>query len=380
MSSKHEHKGMDRRTFLRVGSMGAIAAAAGAGAQETHGEIQYRTLGRTGLKVSVVSMGAMRTFEAAIMQAAFDRGVNYIDTARCYKNGLNEQVVGAALKGWRDKVTVATKCHMVTPQEDIIASVEESLKTMQIDCIDILQLHHPSPAETLHEDAKAALTKLREQGKIRFTGVTTHSDEVAVIDTVVTDPDKFYDMILVTYNFKDKEDKTAAIQRAAQAGLGVVAMKTQAGGYKTDTLGDVSPHQAALKWVLQHPGVHAAVPAMVNLDEVKEDTAVLRMDLKVSRAELEMLHRYDVATASRYCRRCNACSDTCPYGVDIATVNRSLMYAEGYRDVELACATYAEIPRAASLAACGACSVCTARCVCQVDIPSQIKRAQRLFC
>ena len=374
---------MDRRTFLKAGSLGAVAAAGFGGraaAQETPGDIQYRTLGRTGMKVAIVSIGAMRTTEPAVFQAAFDLGVNYVDTARCYMDGVNEGYVGTALKGYRDKVFVATKCHMVTPQEDIIKSVEESLKTLQTDYVDILQLHHPSRQDMLHADAKAALAKLREQGKVRFFGLSAHSNEVEIIDGVLSDPDKFFDVILLTYNFNCKDDLTQAIERAAKAGIGIVAMKTQGkAGYEAKDLGNVSPHQAALKWALRNPNVHTAIPSMVNLDEVKEDVAVMRMDLKLTQRDHEVLRRYRLATASTYCYRCGECRETCPARVDIPTVNRSVMYAEGYGDMPLAQATYAEVPLAVSAAACGDCTQCVARCPNSVAIGVQMRKARTLF-
>ncbi len=205
------------------------------------GEPAHRVLGGTGLELTVVSLGAMRTKEPQVLQAAFDAGVNYIDTAHCYMNGMNEKIVGMALKGYRDKVLVATKCHMVSPKEEIVKSVEGSLRSLQTDYVDVLQTHHPSVDDVLHEDAKEALAKLKKDGKIRFAGTTTHSREAEILDAVTNDPDKFYDMVLVTYNYKSKDEVGKAIERAAKAGIGIVAMKTQAKtGYDTKKFGDIN--------------------------------------------------------------------------------------------------------------------------------------------
>ena len=98
------------------------------------------------MKITIVSMGAMRTSEPAIFQAAFDKGVNYIDTARGYMDGRNEGMVGEALKGYRDRVYVATK---VKPgsKEAMIRSIDESLSSLKVDYVDLLQLHALSSAE-----------------------------------------------------------------------------------------------------------------------------------------------------------------------------------------------------------------------------------------
>jgi len=202
MDETHGKYSIDRRTFLKVGSVSAAAVAGGlsAGAAAGTGGPACRTLGRTGLKVSIVGLGAMRTTEPAVMQAAFDQGVNYVDTARCYQGGNNERIVGRALRGYRDRVFIASKVHMIRPVADIVRSVEESLMSLQTNHIDVVQLHHPSKTNLLREEPKEALAKLRQAGKIRFTGVTTHSDEIGVLNAVVDDPDKFYDMVLVVYN------------------------------------------------------------------------------------------------------------------------------------------------------------------------------------
>ena len=116
--------------------------------------MRIKRLGRTGLKVSIVSMGAMRTTEPVVMQAAFDQGVNYVDTARSYQGGNNERIVGRALRGYRDKVFIASKVGMVEPVGHIVRSVEESLASLQTDHIDVLQLHHPSKSELLQQEPK----------------------------------------------------------------------------------------------------------------------------------------------------------------------------------------------------------------------------------
>ena len=370
---------LDRRAFLRIGSIGTAMAATGLGsawAADTP-PVAFRTLGRTGLKITVIGFGTMKTSEPAVFQAAFDRGVNYLDTARVYMDGRNEAIVGQALKGYRDRVYVATKIKPGTKAQ-MFQRIDESLAALQVDYVDVLQLHDIRSAEQVNNpEYREVFAEARKQGKTRFIGVTTHSREDEVINAVVDDPDKFWDMVLVTYNFKKRPEIKAAIARAAQANLGVIAMKTQMGGYNTKELGDVSPHQAALKWVLQDPSVTAAVPGMVDLQQVIENTAV--MGMKLSRADVEILERYEQAIAPYYCHRCGACQETCPARVEIPDINRSLMYAEGYRDVALARSTYAEIPAQASLEACGECSKCVARCAYGLDIEERMGRAKALL-
>jgi predicted aldo/keto reductase-like oxidoreductase len=210
---------------------------------------------------------------------------------------------------------------------------------------------------------------------VRFCGVTTHKNEVEVLNALVDDPDRFFDTCLVKYNFKSDMEVSVAIDRAAAAGIGIIAMKTQAGGYDTSGLGRISPHQAALKWVLRNPKITTAIPGMKDLTQLREDIAVMGMPFTY--ADERRLDRYAEAIAPFYCTFCGSCEAGCPRGVEISTVNRALMYAEGgYRDLSLARATYAELPRQATAAACVDCAGCAARCVNGLNIHAKMDRAR----
>jgi hypothetical protein len=193
----------------------------------------------------------------------------------------------------------------------------------------------------------------------------------------VEDRDRFFDTALVAYNFKSSADVKDAIAKAATAGIGIIAMKTQAGGYKTDALGPISPHQAALKWALQNMHITAAIPGMRNIMELREDIAV--MGLRYGYLDRFILNRYSTAVQPYYCHLCGECETTCPRNVSISTINRCLMYADGYKNVELARSTYEEIPSSLSAFACLDCSKCVARCVNGLDIPKKMEKARRLL-
>jgi predicted aldo/keto reductase-like oxidoreductase len=205
--------------------------------------------------------------------------------------------------------------------------------------------------------------------------VTTHKNEAEVLNALVDDPDRFFDTCLVKYNFKTGKDVSAAIDRAAAAGIGIIAMKAMVGGYDTTGLGKITPYQAALKWVLQNPSVTMAIPGMRNMTEYREDIAVMGMPFTY--ADLRRLDRYSEAIAPFYCTFCGSCESGCPRGVEISTVNRALMYAEGgYQDLSLGRTTYAELPQQASASACVDCEGCAARCVNGLDIPAKMDRAR----
>jgi hypothetical protein len=390
MNMAEDFRELSRRAFIKAGLWGGAGAAAcfgglpdfvsaaSTGFSENPAPV-YRTLGRTGLKITVVSFGAMLTPEPEVIRAGLDQGINYIDTARRYMNGKNEGIVAQAIKGRRDKVYLATKARPTSDtKKEIFQDVEESLIELQTDHIDVIQLHSlKSKERAFIPEVREALVQLRKQGKARFFGVTTHTNQAEVVNALADDPDRFFDVALVGYNFKSPPEIKQAIARASQAGIGIVAMKTQTGGYQTTALGPVSPHQAALKWTLQDPNITAAIPGMKDLAHLKEDLAVMGMAL--TRGDEQILKRYGQAISPYYCQLCGSCEGFCSRGVAISDINRCLMYAEAYGSLDLAVDTYREIPTRASLKACLECSECTASCVNGLNIPAKLERASRLF-
>ena len=383
--------GINRRDFLKVGLAGTTSALLGwegladamhyASAESfVFPAPVYRTLGRTGLKITIISFGAMLTPEPEVMKIAFDHGVNYVDTARRYMGGKNEEIVAKALKGNRDKVYVATKISPAsTSKENIFKDVETSLKALETDYIDVIQLHNLTGREDriFNPEIREALVRLKEQGKVRFFGVTTHKNEAEVLHALADDKDRFFDTALVKYNFKSDAQTKQAIARAAQANIGIIAMKTLAGGYATDALGPFSPYQAAIKWVLQDQHITATIPGMRDLAQLREDIAVMRT--RFGYLDNFILKRYGAAVQPYYCHLCGKCEATCPKGVAISTINRCLMYAEAYKSPVLARSTYHEIPSSLSASVCLDCSDCVARCINKLDIPVKMERARRLL-
>ena len=154
--------------------------------------MEYRPLGRTGVQVSPLCLGAMM-FGAwgnddhddaiRIIHRALDAGINFIDTADVYSAGVSEEIVGKALKGRRDDVVLATKFFM--PMGDdlnkrggsrrwIMRAVEDSLRRLGTDHIDLYQVHRPDPSTDI-EETLGALTDLVRQGKVRYIGSSSYS-------------------------------------------------------------------------------------------------------------------------------------------------------------------------------------------------------------
>ena len=385
-----ETNSLNRRTFLTRGAKSITAvglilplanktkqlAAFIPGEKEKRNRtVKYRILGKTGLKVSIVGYGAMRTRDPAVIHRALDYGINYIDTAHCYMDGYNEIVVGKVLKTRRKDTFIATKVH-INKVPAMMASLEASLKSLQTDYVDIIQLHNLSEVNQIkNENAMEALQKMKKEGKARFIGFTTHRNQTELLKTAIQMD--FYDMILVAYNFKSSEELSTAIQEAEKTGIGIVAMKTQAGGYKKHEMRNLSPHQAALKWVLQNPGVATTIPSMVTYSQLKENVRV--MNSKMGWHDRKTLHRYGKAIDKTLCRMCDECKYLCPQGVDILDVNRSLMYFEGYNDPELAFETYMKIPFTKKPDVCKNCNNCVVKCKFGLNIRQKMIQALSIF-
>jgi aryl-alcohol dehydrogenase-like predicted oxidoreductase len=370
-----------RREFLKIAGMAAglaagapllRAAPAGAAAPDSPpppGE--KRPLGKTGLAVSTVGFGAMTTRDPEVIRFAVERGVDYVDTADCYMGGENERIVGRALKGIREKVVLATKVH-IGPVDQMIRSCENSLRSLQVDAVDILQLHGiRSEGEVTDERAREALRKLIEQGKVRVPGVTTHSGQEEVLRAV--QKHGFYKTVLVAYNFRSDSGVTARVKGAlglseglsntiravGESGVGIIGMKTQAGGYEAPP-GGMSPHQAALAWVLANPGVATTIPSMTSYAQVEENLGA--RGRRFSLADRFVLRRYALEIGDRHCGLCGACGGICPRGVEVPSVLRSLAYLEGYREEELARSAYRSLPAGRNAGACGECDRCLVSC------------------
>lgn len=386
--------GTTRRDFLRwMGAAAGVAVgatlsgippnASGATSPST-GQSEKRPLGKTGHQVGTVGFGAMITRDPEVIRFAVERGVDFVDTADCYMGGENERIVGRALAGLRDKVVLATKVH-IAPVDQMIRSAENSLRSLKVDVIDLLQLHGISTeGEVTDGRAREALQKLIDQGKVRAAGVTTHSGQETVLRAVASHG--FYKTVLVAYNFRSDTGVAATVKSAlglsqglsntiravAGSGIGVIAMKTQAGGYASPP-GGFSPHQAALAWVLANPGVATTIPSMTSYAQVEENLGALGK--RFALADRVALGRYALEIGDRHCGLCGACGGACPRGVEVPNVLRALTYLEGYREEGLARSAYGSLPPGRNAAACGECQECLFTCRLRLPVGRLARRA-----
>ncbi|MCP4147224.1 MAG: hypothetical protein GY757_05690 [bacterium] len=348
-----------------------------------------RSMGRTGLQVPIVGMGLLNTRDPDIIKESFNMGVRLFDTAKAYDKGKNEMMLGQVLKNLkvRHKVFVQTKIlHPVgkgmgrSPEpltekeikEKFILHVNNSLKNLQTDYIDVLYYHAVDSLGRLKDPGiREALLQLRKEGKIRFTGISTHSKIIEAICDA-----ELFDMIMLQLNVTMANDKSylLSIQKAAARGLGIVAMKTQGGNRLA---GSIMNHSAVLKWVLRNKWVSAAIPGYSNSIQLKENFSAA-YDLDYNDAERKFIADRNLIASMAFCRWCGACRGDCPMGTDVSTLMRVHMYAFGYRNFLQATDTMQTIPGEAGLRNCRACSSCIAKCRHSVDIAANIDEVKKL--
>ncbi len=387
-------KNLNRRGFLRTSMAGAAGIMAFSPSKMAvppeiqENDVIYRTLGKTGLKIPVISFGVMRADNPGLCKAAYEKGIKLFDTAHGYQNGNNETMLGNVLKDYpRDSFLLATKIKPVgldkegkptkqTTTDDFLEKFNLSLSRLQMDHVDILYVHSVDNPEVLaSKPVLEALKKLKKEGKIRFTGFSTHRNEAAVINAAAEKGK--WDAILTSYNFMQTyiTDLQKAINKASEAGIGIVAMKTLAGGgffdkEKTKAINTT----AALKWALSNQDITTAIPGMTDFAQLDQNIKMLtnitltdseRNDLVVPTAE-----------SGLYCNGCSTCVSQCSRNLQVPDLMRAYMYAYGYSSTSMAYSLLKEA--GVSDNPCGDCGECTIDCIKKFRIREKIADISRL--
>ncbi len=236
---------------------------------------KYNTLGRTGLEVSDIGFGAAGTTDPALIEYALDLGINYFDTAESYARGGSETAIGVVAATRRDEMIICTKLDMdgQTTQEDVFTRLDACLQRLQTDYVDILMIHGGPRAAVENPEIYAAFAKLKEQGKILFTGVSHHGPNIAAELTPVIEAGVL-DVILVSYDPVGDPGIPAMLDAAAKKGIGLVAMKVFPSARSAElpefTSGDYPFHLAALRWTLKDPRIHTAIPSLDMMEQIDE--------------------------------------------------------------------------------------------------------------
>ena len=398
MSTKSKQ---NRRKFLKTSlQSAALAATAPAllssrkpGSDENTGsnkKMVYRTLGRTGIKLPIVSMGVGDTDNPKLINAAIESGIVLLASSQYYGNGNNERKVGEVIKGYdRDKIIVMTSGfpdgidhkNGVFMKDAIgeayITKLEGCLQRLGVDYVDIFILPFVAKRESVFfEPYLRDMEKIKEQGKAKYIGVATHKFEHEAVRAAVEA--KIYDVVMTAYNFKqyNLKELNESIDYAAGEGLGIIAMKTMAGVYWDKEKTMPINTKAALKWVLQNENIHTTVPGITTFDELQQDIEIMQ-DLQLTDEEMKDLKLAQASTRHGiYCQRCGVCLGQCKESLDIPTLMRSYMYAYGYGNFSHARTTL----KSADISGnpCIGCSTCNINCKMGFDLKEKITDIARL--
>ena len=287
--------------------------------------MQYRTLGRTGLRVSEVGCGGAplgipnynerwdpRGSEESrsvinALHRALDLGYNYFDTAPSYGDGRSEELIGAALAGKRDHVCLASKTEWHDKDLDwVIARAESSLRRLGTDYLDLLQFHGgdylPEDVDhILHGGPMEAYQQLKQAGKIRFIGITAE-EPVTLRPFLQTG---LFDVIQIRYNLIYQNAWHNILPLARELNVGVVLMRPLSSGIFQKLLRTARPdidqyldlHALALNYVLSDPHISTAIVGMRRVEEVERNNAV--SDAVEGRLDLAWLHERQVPTSNK---------------------------------------------------------------------------------
>jgi len=440
-SSKRSNS-MSRRQFFQVGSAAAVAGSTlsmCSGLGEKTGKIRkHRVLGRTGFKVSDIALGGAAN-ESDVIRYAYDKGVNYFDTAESYGGGASEKAIGGAMQFMdRKKIFITTKIHfnLEETEESLLERFGKCQERLQTDYVDALFIHSVSDLNILnHTGFHAATEKLKADGRVRFVGLSSHGpgDEGDSMEKVLcaASEDGRFDLMLLVYNFMNREEGEKVLAACKKNNVGTTAMKTMpgrlivypfdpenpTGGYKEwmDSMiergrskdeavkriqdwvkeqeklsEDVKPfaekhgiqtneklRMASLQWVLANPDMHTVCMGLENYEEL--DAFIPLSGTKLSHADAAFLSDYQYAFNNRYCRHgCTTCVDQCAHKLPVSTIMRYSYYFAMFGREQLAMRKYAKLESNGSL--CLNCTApCTGACPHGVDIRNNMISADSIL-
>ncbi|MBN2473788.1 MAG: aldo/keto reductase [Pirellulales bacterium] len=411
--SIHDDFPLNRRRFLEAGSALAVtaatrgAAAAAEGGRAASG-MKYRRFGATELKVSEIGLGCASGLRSRqlgpylfnryreqlpeIVDKLFDLGGNFVATSQSYHD--TEEILGRALKGRRQDAIIFTATGKSEPK-DVIAACEQSLKHFQTDCIDCY-FAHGGWRDGFHE----AALKLKQQGKIRFHGMSCHIPaehrtrvEAGLVDFVFQ---PYNYMALAKWTEKiDRDGAEELFQLCKEKDVGVIVMKPMTGHYvpswaketsdpkvlrlmqELKQFGTKNLYQAFLMWILKNPNVGCTAIGMNTPQDVIEDCEAV--GLEFTQLHHRLLEHYAAAVTGDYCRMCETCVPSCPQGIRIPDILRFRMYYRNYGHREDARELYAALPEHQRATACTACGICQQTCPNGLAIVEKLQQAHGLL-
>lgn len=333
--------------------------------------MEYRELGKTGLRVSRMGFGGIpiqRIDAAGTRQLVLqmkEAGVNYIDTARGYT--VSESYLGQALEGVRDSFILATKS-MSRDKESMAKDIEISLQNLKTDYIDLYQIHNPSMAQLEQVIAPGgaleALLEAKAAGKIGHLGITAHA--VEVFEKALELP--WVETVMFPYNIVESQGEEL-MRKCTEKGVGFIDMKPLAGGAIEDAT-------LALRYICANDDVSVVIPGMADPAEIAQNIAACSDASPLTEEEKAGFEKVRAQLGTNFCRRCNYCQP-CTVGINISGAFLFAGYLERYGLADWGRSRYMTLPVKAS--ECIECGVCETRCPYHLPIRDMLKKVASEF-
>lgn len=407
-TGQNKKKRSSRRDFIKTSVIGGLASALTAGRGSAAGHAgaatpqdkesektpkirRYRTLGRTGFKVSDISSGDPN--DEGVLRFLYESGVNYFDTAELCPRG--ERMIGDLLKGHdRKSIFVTTKLYIGAnkSKDQFIQRARKCLERLNTDYIDCLMNHMPPSVEDLMTPGFLdAIEELKREGKVRFCGVSHHG---SYYDDTIREPmdkvlltaieDGRFDIVLPAYNFLNEHDGDHILAEAAKKNVGTVVMKSNPIGHyydfksKVESIKEKSGEEyeyysrmlelanekaaltkkfiekhklsnpdeirdTAIKYVISNKNVSTVILGFQTYEDVERFVGLSGSEL--DRQDQGMLDDYREYFGVLYCRHaCGRCESSCPHGVPVNTIMRYHHYFDAQGREKEAISKYAKLP------------------------------------
>jgi len=297
--------------------------------------LKKRKFGKTGEELSIIGPGGFHLLEisdrdaAEIINAYLDRGGNYIETAPEYGAGESERKVGIGLRGRRNECFLTTKSHL-RDKAGAEKSIEESLRKLHTDHVDLLILHHVQKLEELEQifnpgGAMEAFLEAKKEGKTRYIGISGHGLPLALTEAVKSKTG--LDAVMTIFNFFDRfnfpDIEGDLLPAARSRGLGIIGMKAFADGLLWEY-----PEQS-LCYALSLP-IDTMVCGFNTMEMLEKDMKIAENFKPLSQNEIEAIYAQNPVLGNYICRLCNKCLP-CPENINIPEIFK----LEGWYDRQL---------------------------------------------
>jgi predicted aldo/keto reductase-like oxidoreductase len=314
-----------------------------------------------------------------VLRAAYNSGIIYFDTANGYQNGKTEEMLGDFFADKpRESFILSTKIYEKDKQrlaQGFAEKFETSMKRLKMKYVDILCFHDVSTVDEVNcQPVLDLMLKLKKEGRVKYIGISTHSNEAEVIHTMLDNGN--YDIALAAYNFNQHHSPQldAAFERATKAGMGIVSMKAMAGGFLDKEQTQKINGKAALRWVLQNKQINTVLAGFTTFDELNEclEASITPKLNKKEKEYLTALNRRSLL----YCQGCRVCTTQCRQRLPVPDLMRAYMYHYGYKNTAMAQETVLSLSLPDN--PCEQCEKCTVTCTAGFQVAGKINDMMRI--